>query len=107
MHNGHSYEPGSSSQYPIDHEHKNQKADILSSMHNPDPYLLPPEPILPPAIILSPIQWSLDDQIAEATRFEPALLGSPDGKLYMPTDLRLSLMDSVHTFPGSGHPGSQ
>lgn len=26
------------------------------------------QPILPPAIIVSPIQWSVDNQIAEATR---------------------------------------
>ncbi|KAG1954691.1 retrotransposable element [Pimephales promelas] len=75
---------------------KNTKADALSL----------PETILPPAVVISPIQWSLDDYIAEATQSEPAPPGGPEGRVYVPTRLRLSLMDSVHTSPGSGHPGS-
>ncbi|KAG1925135.1 retrotransposable element [Pimephales promelas] len=49
----------------------------------------------------------MDDHIAEATQLEPAPPGGPEGRVYVPTRLRLSLMDSVHTSPGSGHPGSQ
>lgn len=59
----------------------------LSHMHNPEPNSSPPEPILPPAIIVSPIQWSLDDQIAEATRSEPPPPGGPEGQVYVPTAL--------------------
>ncbi|KAK3564885.1 hypothetical protein QTP86_030827 [Hemibagrus guttatus] len=45
--------------------------------------------------------------IRAATEEEPAPPGGPDGKAYVPTSLRLSLLDSVHASPGSGHPGRQ
>ncbi|KAL0152238.1 hypothetical protein M9458_051961 [Cirrhinus mrigala] len=32
--------------------------------------------------------------------------GGPEGKIFVPTSLRHALLDSVHTSPGSGHPGS-
>ena len=86
---------------------KNVKADSLSRLHQPDIVSSTPESILPPAMIVSPIQWSLDDHIADATRTEPAPPGGPEGRTYVPTRLRLSLMDSIHTSLGSGHPGSQ
>lgn len=59
------YRPGS----------KNQKADALSRIYNPESSPAHPESILPPAIIVSPVKWSLDDQIAKATSKEPALPG--------------------------------
>ncbi|KAK3515283.1 hypothetical protein QTP70_013491 [Hemibagrus guttatus] len=37
----------------------------------------------------------------------PLPSGGPEGKAYVPTSLRLSLMDSVHASPGPGHPGRQ
>ncbi|KAG1929978.1 retrotransposable element [Pimephales promelas] len=86
---------------------KNVKADALSRQFQPETPPSEPESILPPAVVVSPIQWSLDDHIAEATLLEPAPPGGPEGRVYVPTRLRLSLMDSVHTSPGSGHPGSQ
>ncbi len=91
-----SYRPGS----------KNIKADALSRLHQPDPTPEEPEPILPPSIFTSPVLWKLDDQIQAATLIEPALPGGPEGKRYVPSNLRLTLLDSVHTSPGSGHPGS-
>lgn len=45
-------------------------------------------------MIISPIQWSIDDQIAQATRSKPALPGGPEGLLYIPSALRQPLMDS-------------
>lgn len=42
-------------------------------------YMLQTEPILPPAIIISAIQWTIDEQIAEDMQVEPALLGGPEG----------------------------
>lgn len=86
---------------------KNLKADALSRLYSSEACPSPHEPILPPAIITSPIQWSLEDQIAVASRTNLALPGGPEGRLYVPTTLRLSLMNSVHSSPGSGHPGSQ
>ncbi|KAL0186689.1 hypothetical protein M9458_018359, partial [Cirrhinus mrigala] len=87
--------------------HKNLKADALSRLHQPDPAPEEPEPILPPAVFMCPIQWDLDDQIRAATISEPAPPGGPEGKCYVPTTIRLTLLDSFHTSPGSGHPGSQ
>ncbi len=91
-----SYRPGS----------KNIKADALSRLHQPDPTPEEPEPILPHSIFTSPVLWSLDKQIQAATLLEPAPPGGPEGKKYVPSKLRLALLDSVHTSPGSGHPGS-
>ncbi|KAK3564218.1 hypothetical protein QTP86_011202 [Hemibagrus guttatus] len=84
---------------------KNTKADTLSRIHSPDAMPEEPEPILPPD--LCPITWLKVDNIRAATEEEPALPGGPDGKAYVPTSLRLSLLDSVHVSPGSGHPGRQ
>ncbi len=85
---------------------KNIKADSLSRIHSPDE---PPtsEPILPPAVIVSPIQWDLEDQIRVATLSEPAPPGGPEGKMYVPSTLRRTLLGLLHASPGSGHPGSQ
>ncbi len=85
---------------------KNVKADSLSRLHPPD-CPTTPEPILPPAIIVSPIQWDLDEQIRLATLVEPAPLGGPEGRTYVPASLRLTLLGSLHASLGSGHPGSQ
>ncbi|KAI2661157.1 Transposon Tf2-6 polyprotein [Labeo rohita] len=92
-----SYRPGT----------KNTKADALSRLHQPDPISDEPETILPQSVFLAPIQWSWDDQIQEATRHEPAPPGGPEGKQYIPSSLRHYLLDSVHTSPGSGHPGGK
>ncbi len=85
---------------------KNIKADALSRLHQPDPTPDEPEPILPHSIFTSPVLWKLDNQIQAATLTEPAPPGDPEGKNYVPSNLRLTLLDSVHTSPGSGHPGS-
>ncbi|KAK3560231.1 hypothetical protein QTP86_002178, partial [Hemibagrus guttatus] len=86
---------------------KNTKADALSRIHSPDPMPGELEPILPPDLFVCPITWSLDDDIRAATEEEPAPPGGPDGEAYVPTSLRLSLLDSVLASPGSGHPGRQ
>ncbi len=78
----------------------------LSRVHAPDEPSTP-EPILPPAVLVSPIWWALDEQIRIASLTEPAPLGGPEGKTYVPTSLRTSLLGSLHASPGSGHPGSQ
>jgi len=63
---------------------KNCKADALSHLYHPEPNSSPPEPVLPSAMVVSPIQWSLDDQLIQATHNEPAPLGGPEGWLYVP-----------------------
>ncbi len=84
----------------------NCKADPLSRFHSPDSPT-DPEPILPPALIVSPIQWKIDEDIQAATLTEPSPLGSPEGRMYVPISQRQSLLGSVHNVPGTGHPGSQ
>ncbi len=91
-----SYRPGS----------KNIKADALSRLHQPDPTPEEPEPILLHSIFTSPVLWNLDNQIQAATLLEPAPPGGPEGKKYVPSNLCLTLLDSVHNSSGSGHPGS-
>lgn len=65
------------------------------------------ETILLPAMVVSPIQWSIDDQIHQATTTKLALPGGPEGRTYVPTICCLPLVESAHTSSGSGHPGSQ
>ncbi len=62
-----SYRPGT----------KNTKADALSRLHAPDDLSESPEPILPSSLIVSPIQWSLDEDIAAASVSDPAPSGCP------------------------------
>ncbi|KAI2646020.1 Transposon Tf2-6 polyprotein [Labeo rohita] len=90
------YRPGS----------KNPVADALSRQYSPD---LPTEPetILRSDLIVSPIQWELDLDIQNATLQEPAPPDCPEGKIYIPQHLRLSLLGTAHKSLGSGHPGSQ
>ncbi len=83
----------------------NCKADALSRLHSPESPS-EPEPIFP-ALIVSPIQWDISENIRVATLTEPAPLGGPEGKTYVPTSQRQPLLGSVHDIPGSGHPGSR
>ncbi len=53
---------------------RNCKADALSRLHSPDTPT-EPESILPPALIVSPIQWNISKDIRDATHTEPAPLG--------------------------------
>ncbi len=85
---------------------RNCKADALSCLHSPDTPT-ESESILPPALIVSPIQWNINQDIRDATRTEPAPPGFPEGKTYFPSSLRQTLLGSVHEVPGYGHPGSQ
>ncbi len=85
---------------------KNIKVDSLSCIHSPVEAPAS-EPILPPALIVSPIQWDLQYQICVATLSELAPPGSQEGKTYIPSTLRPTLLGLLHASPGSGHPGSQ
>ncbi len=85
---------------------RNCKADALSRLHSTDAPS-DPEPILPPALIVSPILWNIDEDIRAATQTEPAPPGGSEGRTFVPSSQRQSLLGSVHNVPGSGHPGSQ
>ncbi len=58
-------------------------------------------------MFVCPIEWVLDDQSRAATLEEPAPPGGPERRSYVPTALHLTLLDALHTSPGSGHPGIQ
>ncbi|KAI2643793.1 Transposon Tf2-9 polyprotein [Labeo rohita] len=90
------YRPGS----------KNIPADALSRQFSENP-VTESEPIIPPDLIVSPIQWDIDTWIQEATLQEPAPPECPEGKIYVPSSQRQRLLDTVHQSPGSGHPGSR
>uniref|UniRef100_A0A9J8B026 Gypsy retrotransposon integrase-like protein 1 n=1 Tax=Cyprinus carpio carpio TaxID=630221 RepID=A0A9J8B026_CYPCA len=92
-----SYRPGS----------KNGKADALSRLHHSLSEEHLPEPILPPAVFVCPILWDLDKQIPKENRLHPAPPGGPEGLIFVPQQFRTALLDSAHTAPGSGHPGSR
>ncbi|KAL1277067.1 hypothetical protein QQF64_023740 [Cirrhinus molitorella] len=91
------YQPGS----------KNVKADALSRMYSPDSAIIPPDPILPPSVTVAPILWRFEDELRDAILEEPAPPGNAEGLKYVPTRLRLQLLEGTHTSPGSGHPGSR
>lgn len=52
--------------------------NALSCVYHLESKTTPPEPIVPPAIIISTTEWFIDDQIVEATWSEHALLGGPE-----------------------------
>ncbi|KAL0163694.1 hypothetical protein M9458_039447, partial [Cirrhinus mrigala] len=89
------YRPGS----------KNIPADALSRQFSPDA-TSDPEPIVPSDLIVSPINWDLDQAIQQATLQEPAPPECPEGKTYVPLSQRQTLLGTAHGALGSGHPGS-
>ncbi|XP_051727060.1 MAGUK p55 subfamily member 7 [Ctenopharyngodon idella] len=66
----------------------NLRAGLIPSRQlqerRPEPENSDPETILPPAMIVSPIQWTINQQISEANSSEPAPPGGPEGLLYIP-----------------------
>uniref|UniRef100_A0A8C1PHS1 Gypsy retrotransposon integrase-like protein 1 n=1 Tax=Cyprinus carpio TaxID=7962 RepID=A0A8C1PHS1_CYPCA len=89
------YRPGS----------KNTRADTLSHLHAPEEDIEEPETILPTKLVVSPIQWDLDDQIQELSQNMPVPPECPADKTYVPEDLRTSLISSAHSSVGTSHPG--
>ncbi|KAK3550723.1 hypothetical protein QTP70_003958 [Hemibagrus guttatus] len=65
---------------------KNGKADALSRQLDSKNSLPHPEPILPPAVILGPIQWDLVEEIQRAHAEEPPPANCPP--FYVLTPLR-------------------
>ncbi|KAI2662392.1 Transposon Tf2-11 polyprotein [Labeo rohita] len=89
------YRPGS----------KNSKPDALSRQHDPHMDLLPPEPILPPTVILAPISWDIMDEIQRRHEQDPPPPQCPLNKHYVPQDMRQQVLQWVHTSLSAGHPG--
>ncbi|KAL0149815.1 hypothetical protein M9458_054863 [Cirrhinus mrigala] len=86
-----------------DQEHKSRCSQML---HAPSELPDKPESILPPELIVSPIQWSLDEDIAAASVSDPAPPGCPTNRIYVTRSLRNRLIHSSHTSLGTGHPGT-
>ncbi|KAI2645252.1 Transposon Tf2-6 polyprotein [Labeo rohita] len=89
------YRPGS----------KNSKADALSRRHDPPLELQPPEPILPPTVILAPISWDIMEEIQREQQHEPPPSACPANKHFVPNNLRNRVMQWVHSSLSAGHPG--
>ncbi len=89
------YRPGS----------QNTKADALSRLYESSTSNPNPELILPPSIILAPIQWDIMTEIAEAQNTEPPPAETPPNLTYVPQPLRQRVLSLVHSTPSSGHPG--
>ncbi|KAK3546755.1 hypothetical protein QTP70_034179, partial [Hemibagrus guttatus] len=69
---------------------------------NPLPH---PEPILPPVVILGPIQWDLVGEIQRALADEPPPTACPPSKLYVPSPLHQRVIQWTYESPSTGHPG--
>lgn len=86
---------------------KNEKADALSHMHET---LEPPacsDPILPPSVLIAPVQWDIMEEIEQAQSTEAPRPTCPTSKAYVPSDLWHRVMQMIHSGPSSGHPGVQ
>lgn len=90
-----SYRPGS----------KNVKAEALSRLYTSEEVSEEPEPILPPELIVSPIQWS-SDSITSSDVFNATQPGCPPGHQYVTRARCTPLIHSAHTSFGTGHPGA-
>lgn len=84
---------------------QNVCADALSRVHSPEISSEEPETILPASVVVSPTQWSLDEEIREATRSDPAPSNTPAHRTYVPQSFRNPLLTAAHSVPGTGHPG--
>ncbi|KAG1952391.1 retrotransposable element [Pimephales promelas] len=89
------YRPGS----------KNGKADSLSRQFDSSIGPRTSEPILPPTLIVAPIQWDIMTEISAAQHEEPSPPECPSERTYVPTRLRTRVLEWVHNTPSAGHPG--
>ncbi|KAK3512136.1 hypothetical protein QTP70_031259 [Hemibagrus guttatus] len=83
---------------------KNVKADALFRIHSLEPTNEDPEPILPEKLFANPISWS-EETLPEPNAPTGALPGCPLGLQFVPRARRTTLIHSMHTSLGTGHPG--
>lgn len=85
-----------------------QEQESWSSLSSSCPEELPEEPesILSPELIVNPIQWSLDEDIAAASVSDPARPGCPPNHSYIPRLQWNQLIHSTHISQGTCHPGT-
>lgn len=58
-----------------------------------------------PSIVIAPVTWDIMEEIQRKQLQEPAPDNCPPDKQYAPQNLRHRVMQWVHTFVSSGHPG--
>ncbi|KAI2642467.1 Transposon Tf2-6 polyprotein [Labeo rohita] len=92
-----SYWPGS----------KNTKADAISRQHQRDTISSEPAPVLPPHIILGPLQWGLEERVRQSHGLEPPPPETPTGRLFVPDHLRKEVLQWGHDSTLAGHQGVQ
>ncbi|KAI2653487.1 Transposon Tf2-9 polyprotein [Labeo rohita] len=92
-----SYRPGS----------KNTKADAISRQHQRDTISSEPAPVLPPHIILGPLQWGLEERVRQSHGLEPPPPETPTGRLFVPDHLRKEVLQWGHDSTLAGHQGVQ
>ncbi|KAL0155372.1 hypothetical protein M9458_049635, partial [Cirrhinus mrigala] len=92
-----SYRPGS----------KNAKADAISRQHQRDTTSSEPAPVLPPHIILVPLQWGLEERVRQSHSLEPPPPETPAGRLFVPDHLRKEVLQWGHDSTLAGHQGVQ
>ncbi|KAI2664152.1 Transposon Tf2-6 polyprotein [Labeo rohita] len=92
-----SYRPGS----------KNAKADAISRQHQRDTTSSEPAPVLPPHIILAPLQWGLEERVRQSHSLEPPPPETPTGRLFVPDHLRKEVLQWGHDSTLAGHQGVQ
>ncbi len=83
------YRPGS----------QNTKADALSRLHESDSQSPDQEPIIPPTIILAPVQWDIMTEITEAQITDPPPTETLGNLTYVPQALRQRVIQLVHSIP--------
>lgn len=94
LHSVISYRPGS----------KNQKADALSQSFLPVQEIrAATEPILPPASILLAVSQRMQDLLQSCQSQAPH--NTPQGRLFVPHNLRKKVLEECHSHPVAGHPG--
>uniref|UniRef100_A0A3B3BMY4 Gypsy retrotransposon integrase-like protein 1 n=1 Tax=Oryzias melastigma TaxID=30732 RepID=A0A3B3BMY4_ORYME len=90
------YRPGS----------KNGKADALSRIHDITPDApADPEPIVPPTLIVAPVQWDIITELAQVNEQHPPPPSCPADRTYVPPSHRQQVLHLVHDTPAAGHPG--
>ncbi|KAL0193301.1 hypothetical protein M9458_011597, partial [Cirrhinus mrigala] len=81
------------------------KADALSRQFEADYQPLSPDPILPPTLIVAPVQWDIMTELTEMQDTNPPPADCPPDKVHVPQPLRKRVLQLVHNNPSSGHPG--
>ncbi|KAK6316198.1 hypothetical protein J4Q44_G00137220 [Coregonus suidteri] len=84
---------------------QNGKADALSRRYDTEERSVEPTPILPESCLVAPVVWEVDAELERALRTDPSPPQCPEGRKYVPLEVRDRLIYWAHTSPSSGHPG--